>query len=162
MGMHIFIQVTAQEWRPASRMAKGSREKEKLLGQFAKYIAEIYRDELIAAINSQRYKGQWEPLSKEYLEYKRRHGLSDKTWEATELLKNSISAYRSNNKWVVGINPYIKYPGTKTYVYKVARWMEYGTSNMPARPLFRPVKKLITSRMRKYWHAFLISKGISP
>lgn len=161
-SMHIKIQVTQQDWRPASRMAKGSKEKEKLLGQFAHYIADIYRDELVRAINTQRYAGKWEPLNKDYVAWKRSQGLSTKIWESTEMLKRSITVYRSNNKWVVGINPRIKYPGSNVSVYKVARWLEYGTSRMPARPLFRPVKQLITGRMRKYWNTFLLSKGIKP
>lgn len=162
MSMYIKIQPTAQEWRPASRMAKGSREKERLLGQFAHLIADIYRDELVNAINSQRYKGQWEPLDKDYLEWKRRQGLDTRIWIATGMLRDSISVYRSNGAWVVGINQRMRYPGSKVHMYKVLRWMEYGTSRMPARPLFRPVKRLIQGRMRKYWNQFLASKGITP
>lgn len=161
-SMNIRIQPTDSKWRPGIRMAKGKQEQERLLGQFAHYIANIYRDELIKAINSQRYRGRWVPLSPEYAEWKRRTGLSPNIWESTSLLKDSISVYRSNNEWVVGVNPYLRYPNSKTYVHKVIRYMEFGTSKMPARPLFRPVKKLIEGRMRKYWNEFLESHGIIP
>jgi hypothetical protein len=143
-------------------MAKNNKQKEALLGEFAHYIADIYRDELVLAIETQRYKSKWEPLDPKYLAWKKSQGLSTKVWESTSLLKDSITAYRSNNKWVVGINPRVKYPGSGVPVYKVARWLEYGTSVIPARPLFRPVKQLVQGRMRKYWDRFLLSKGIKP
>jgi hypothetical protein len=141
-------------------MAKGKAEQERLLGKFARRIAQIYADELVKAINSQRYKGRWEPLSPEYLEWKKANNMSTKIWEATSLLKDSIGVWRSNNRYVVGIKRNIKYPDSNVPVYRVARWMEFGTSKMPARPLFLPVKKLINSRLRTYWTEFLLEEGV--
>lgn len=160
MPMSIFIQPHDTPWRPGSRMAKGNEEYEKLVGKFAKYIADIYREELINAIDTQRYAKRWEPLSPEYLEWKKSQGLSEKTWEATGLLRESIGVWRSNDKYVVGVKRDVKYPDSNVPVFRVIRWLEFGTSKMPARPLFMPVKRLLSSRMRKYWEEFLEREGV--
>ena len=147
-----------KSWAPGSRMA--TDEQTKLLTAFSRRICEIYVKELVDAINSQRYKGKWEPLSKSYLEYKRANGLSTKIWEATSLLKESITYYRSGNSYVIGVNRRLMYPGSRVPVYKVIRWMEFGTSRMPARPLFMPVKRKLERNMRMYWGEFLRERGL--
>lgn len=157
--MSIYIQVHSTQWRPASRMARGNAEQERLLGKFAKYIANIYVEELVKAIDSQRYKGRWEPLSPEYLEWKKQNNMSTNIWEATSLVRDSIGTWRNNDVYVVGIKRNVKYPGSNIPAFRVIRWMEFGTSKMPARPLFLPVKRLINSRLRRYWEEFLIEEG---
>lgn len=155
MPMSIYIQPSQSEWRPASRMARGKEEQEALLSKFAKKIALIYADEVVKAIESQRYKHKWEPLSEDYLEYKKRNGLSTNIWEATSLVHDSIGVWRSNDRYVVGIKRDVKYPESNVPAYRVIRMIEFGTSKMPARPLFMPVKRLINSRLRGYWREFL-------
>lgn len=162
MSMFIRIQPGSVNWKPALVIARKDPDKQKLLGQFAHYIADIYVEELVDAVNSQKYEGKWEPLTPEYKAWKVSQGLSSKIWEATSLLKDSISVWRSGSAWVVGIEKNIRYPGSNVPVYKVARWMEYGTSRMPPRPLFRPVKDHIQRNMRSHWNDFLRSKGITP
>lgn len=149
-----------RHWAPGSRLARQYPDTEKLLTAFSKYVAELYVRELVDAINSQRYKGRWEPLTSDYLEYKRKNGLSTNIWEATSLLKESITVYRSDRSYVVGIDRSLKYPGTNVRVYKVIRWMEFGTSRMPARPLFSPVKRKLERNMRKIWESFLEERGL--
>lgn len=160
ISMDIKIQPYNSIWRPAIRMSKGKAEQEKILGKFAHYIANIYRDELVKAINTQRYSGRWEPLTPDYLAWKRAQGMSTYIWECTSLLKDSISVWRSGKSWVVGVNRRIRYPESEVPVYRVVRWMEFGTSKMPARPLFGPTKRLIQGRMRKYWTRFLQENNI--
>lgn len=154
MPMSIYIKVSETEWRPGSRLVKGT-EFEDLLDDFAKYIANIYRDQVVEAINSQRYRGTWEPLSPEYAEFKRKKGLSTKIWEATKYLKESIDVWRLRDYYVVGVKRNVMYPNSKTPVYKVVRWLEFGTSKIPARPLFMPIKRSISSNIRTYWDKFL-------
>lgn len=154
MSMSIYIQVSQSEWKPGSRMFKNT-EYERLLGKFAHRIAKIYADELVKAIDSQRYKSKWEPLSPAYLEYKKKNNLSTKTWEATSLAKDNIGVWRSNNRYVVGIKRDVKYPGSNVQAYKVIRMLEFGTSTVPARPLFVRVKRLVSGRLRRYWEEFL-------
>ena len=159
--MDIKIQVDEyRKWAPGSRLATRDGDYRSLLTAFSKRIADLYVEELVKAINTQRYKSRWEPLTPEYLAYKKSQGLSTNIWEATSLLKDSITVYRSGNSYVVGVNRSLRYPGTNVLVYKVIRWMEYGTSRMPARPLFMPVKRRIESNMRVYWESFLLERGV--
>lgn len=162
MPFDIKIQVDDyKRWAPGSRLAtRGGEDYRYLLTAFSRKIAEIYVEKLVDAINSQRYKSRWEPLTPEYLEYKRKNGLSTNIWEATSLAKDSITYYRSGNSYVVGVNRRLKYPDSNVLVYKVIRWMEFGTSRMPARPLFLPVKRDIERNMRKYWEEFLEERGV--
>lgn len=149
-----------RKWAPGSRLSKQYPNTEKLRTAFSRYVAELYVKELIDAINSQRYKGRWEPLTPGYLRYKKEHGLSTNIWEATSLLKESITVYRSGNSYVVGVNRNLKYPNSNVKVYMVIRWMEFGTSRMPARPLFAPVKRKLERNMRKIWESFLEERGL--
>lgn len=149
-----------KHWAPGSRLSMQYPDTRKLLTAFSYYVAEIYVQELVDAVNSQRYKGKWEPLTEDYLEYKRRNHLSTNIWEATSLLKESITVYRSNNSYVVGVDRNLKYPHSNVKVYKVIRWMEFGTSRMPARPLFAPVKRKLERNMRKIWETFLEERGL--
>lgn len=128
--------------------------------EFAKYLAEIIRKEFSDAIDDQRFKNYWPPLSLFYLRYKRVHHLSMKTWKATGLLQKSIVAKRRAISYYVGIDPNKRYHnGAK--VIDIAACMEYGTSRMPARPLFRPIFEDIRKHVRDYWEDFLELNNIS-
>lgn len=162
MPFDIRIQVDDyRHWAPGSRLAtRGGQDYRPLLTAFSRKIADLYVEELVSAINTQRYKSIWEPLTPGYLEYKRQNGLSTNIWEATSLVKESITYYRSGNSYVVGVNRNLRYPNSNVLVYKVIRWMEFGTSRMPARPLFLPVKRKLERNMRKYWTEFLVERGV--
>ena len=124
-------------------------------------------------IEEQRYRGDWAPLTRPYLAYKRRQGLSLNTWEATGYLKNAITTYwdSSRGAFVCGIRPRYRHPGrrgaviTSTqrgrprrrfrimmgpsdgwFTLKIARVLEYGsrTKNIPARRLFSRVVEEFT------------------
>lgn len=156
--MTLSIPVIDVEWEPGIRLAKGDLQM--YLPEFAKYMAVVMADELVRAVNSQRFRAKWEPLSIGYLKYKKKHHLSTKIWEATEVLKDNIKAYRYRDRWVVGIPKYIKYPGTNLRVYKVAQFIEFGTTRMPPRPLFRPIVDYLSKNIRRYWLRFLREKGV--
>lgn len=128
--------------------------------EFANYLAEIIRKEFSDAIDDQRFINYWPPLSLSYLRYKRLHHLSLKTWKATGLLQDSIVAKRKVISYYVGIDPNKRYRnGAK--VIDIAKCMEYGTSRMPARPLFRPIFEDIRKHVDDYWEAFLEENDIS-
>ena len=81
-------------------------------------------------------------------------------WEATELLKDNISYWKSGSTWMVGVRRDKVYPNTTVKVHTVVRWMEYGTTKMPARPLFRPVRDRLSKDIRMYWERFKLMEGI--
>jgi len=160
--MYVYIQTTERDWKPGSVMIP--KDYPSLLGymdDFAGYIAEEMKNMLVEAIDTQRYKRNWPSLSIPYYEYKQRNNLSLNIWEATGLLKNSIDYFKVQNKWVVGINPFMNYPDTPVRVFRVARYMEYGTENMPARPLFRPIQGYISRHIRRFWESFLDERGVT-
>lgn len=118
----------------------GEREK-KMFVEFAKYVAEEYKKRLQDAVRRQKYSGLWKPLSREYLEYKKKNHLSTRIWEASGTLINSIAVSVFQNRIIVGVSRTAKEPGSGKPCYLVAKEMEYGTETKPPRPLFGPVKR---------------------
>lgn len=155
----ILIQTIGKEWNPGIVISE--REGlEKVLPKFSHFMAFVMKRELKRAIKNQRYIRNWPPLSVSYYEYKQRKNLSLNIWEATGFLADSISYWRSGDRWVVGIPRRVNYPGSALRVYKVAQWMEYGTDKMPARPLFRPLQIYLRKNIRPFWEAFLKEEGL--
>ncbi len=116
-------------------LLKGARRIEKgYEKRMAEYIAEYFR----RGIFRQKWKSRWKPLSEKYRRYKLRKGLDTRTLLAYHYYVNSITAYRSGNDWVVGAKPFQKHPKTGIPMEKLARFLEFGTRRMPARPHWRP------------------------
>jgi len=160
-GMYIYIQPLGKEWRPGSRIIPMELPDQARfhLRRFSEFMAVEMASLLQEAIDRQRYAYIWEPLSIEYYEYKKRNYLSLNIWEATGVLKDNIAAFRRGNTYMVGIHPERMYPGTLVPVHRVARWMEYGTKKMPARPLFRPITYFMGKHIRYYWDMYAIETG---
>lgn len=160
--MFVYIQTTEKEWRPGSVLIpKDYPEHADYIPDFAEYMAELYQKELVRAIDEQRYVYKWGALSVPYYEYKEKKNLSVKFWERTGLLKNSITYWQEGDKWVVGIDKNKRYPDTPVKVYKVARYLEYGTSRgIPPRKLFRPLARYLSKNVRRFWYKFLDEKGL--
>lgn len=150
--LYLRINVTDEKTTPAQLISKDLPSW--VQEEFAKYIAQVLRNEYKKAIDKQRYRYRWKPLSFRYMYYKETYNLSLKIWEATGLLKNSIVYRKRNGYYMVGIDPYKKYKNG-VRVLDVAKCMEYGTSRMPARPLFRPLFEYIRKNIRRYWDKFL-------
>lgn len=140
------------KFNPGVNMSAGLQKQ--YLDNFATYLSNVIKNELVRAIDTQRFNYKWRPLSVEYLEYKKSHGLSTKVWEATGLLKDSLQVYRDGKCIVVGVDRKKKYNNGEL-VYKVIHDMEYGTSRIPPRPLFRPLVSFIRKHVRKYWEDYL-------
>lgn len=158
MSVVLYINVIGMEWRPGYRLAQDDMRE--YLPEFSRYMAGVMSDELVKAIDSQRYSGRWAPLSIPYIANKKRRNLSPKIWEASGVLKDSIQAYKYRDQWVVGIPKHLTYPGTTLRIYQVAQYLEYGTSKMPPRPLFRPIVEYLSKNIRRYWDRFLAEKGV--
>lgn len=155
-----------RQWRPGLHKIP-PRLRSRYQGKFARYMAEVMKLELKRAIKTQRFKvtEKWPPLSIDYYQYKQRKNLSLNMWEATSLLVDSITVYRSGSSWVVGIDRRKKYPNTEVRVYMVARYLEYGTTvggmvRIPPRPLFRPLARYLRKHVADYWKVFMRLEGI--
>ena len=125
--------------------------------EFVEYMAEKMRDEIKKAIEFQRYRVKWRPLSIPYMKYKRLHHLSLKTWKATGMLLRAIAYKRHNDHYIIGINPNLRYRNG-IRILDVAKYIEYGTRKMPARPLFRPIIFEMRKNIKQYWWTFLKEK----
>ena len=79
--------------------------------------------------------GSWAPLSPAWITAKGHRN----QWYHTGQLENAIE-YELNDAGVrIGVLKHSSYPDTGTNVAVVAASLEYGTSKIPARPLFGPV-----------------------
>lgn len=120
---------------------------------FSAYIAREIARLVSLAIDDQRFSSKWKPLSSSYVRYKKRKGLSTKTWKATGKLQASIG-YDINDKVIqVGVDEYGRYPNGLP-ILKVAVWMEFGTKKMPERPLFRPIINYVRSNISYFYNKY--------
>lgn len=129
---------------------------------FSEFVAGEISNQIIKAIDDQRFRSKWEALNVDYLEWKRKHELSLKTWEATGLLKSQISYDRVRDVIKVGIDPYAVYKDTGVSVLQVAKWMEYGNDRLPERPLFRPILINTRKSIKRMYKKFLNGPTSSP
>ena len=163
--MNLYINVTKQNYSPMGFIADpryadiflnmSEEDREKVMVGFVRYLTITMKKLLKSSIKKQYYARYWEPLSHNYLKFKREHGLSENIWEATGKLVNSISYRKQGNRYVIGIPKSVKYSNGVSVQY-VAKCMEFGTKNMPARPLFRPVLRYIKRYIRVYWELYLL------
>lgn len=115
----------------------------KLIRELAEDLAEEAKDIIL----EQRYN--WESLSSGYLAYKLRVGLDPRILIATgEYVDEGIGHYEKDGIIFVGPMPGIHEPSGVPYV-KLARWFEYGTETMPARPLWGPLYRVALKRNKK-------------
>ena len=148
--MYLFIPVTNDRYSPGFTRIKESV----LQWQFAKFVANEFKNRFQKVIDRQSI--HWKPLSHEYLLYKERHGLSLKVWEATGLIKRSICVRQRNGYLEIGPDKRKKHKGVS--ITDIAFYMEYGTSRMPARPIFRPVLRSLRRDYSMLLNKFL--KGV--
>ena len=127
---------------------------------FDKWIAEKIADLTKTAIKEQRWKNKWKPLNSQYKAWKIKKGLDPRILIAYGYYLNSIKVYKSGKDWVVGVDPFQIHPKTGIRMKKLARYLEYGTSKMPARPHWRPAFEYIRKHINRYIKEYLKEKGI--
>lgn len=111
------------------------------LGGLGRDLAEEFADDLRAIIERQLIA--WMPLSRPYKAYKRRMGLDPRILIATGRYINSIKPMEQpDGTWLVSVPAEPLRPGSKHTLKDLARWLEYGTRTMPARPHWRPAKNI--------------------
>lgn len=148
----IYIQTLDKNWSPGKFLI--STESKAFQVGFELYIANLYVQEVKKAIDTQKYKGRWKPLSLPYILYKKRKGQSLHTWEATSQLKNSLKVYGNHHKIVVGWDKRLVHKNSRKPLWVIAREMELGSLTKPPRPLFRYVYKTMSKNIRFYLNKF--------
>lgn len=159
---YIYIQPTKQRWSPGKRLIKSELEEgwEEVHEEFMGWMAFRYKEEIIKAIDKQRYDYKWEPLTIPYYRYKKKHGLSLKIWEATGFLKEHIVVKGKVDHVEVGFRFWQTYPDSNVHPVLVARCLEFGVTSgsqgyrIPPRPLWRPLQRYMRKHVRKFWEEF--------
>lgn len=154
----VYVNVLDRSFTPGKLACRGKFEEYQ--PEFADHIASLIQKDIVDAIENQTLESKWKPLSPNYLDKKKKSGLSTKIWKATGNMQDSIYKINRKNKVLVGVTGSRKYPGTNRTLLQVARELEYGTSKIPARPLFRPIVDKYTKNIGWYWRKFLKSKNL--
>ena len=129
-------------------------KKDILARNFAVYIKNLYIERVLESLKSGRYRGKWEPTNEDYINFKTSKGLPEKL-DIEGLIKNTIGVYKIKDYYVVGLDRYRMYPKTTTLLQQIIRWLEFGSSKNPARPLLSPVRNDIDKNLKIYWGIFL-------
>jgi hypothetical protein len=127
----------------------------------ASYFAQEYKERIIDNIETQEFKSRWEQLNDRYLNWKRKAGLDERTWIRSGQLLDAVRVRWHPNVGIysVGIDASERYREVETVkdrqgniightlgqrtdkkILTVSRYMEFGTTNMPARKLWKPTK----------------------
>ncbi len=108
-------------------------------------IAEAMVKEAKEILDSQRYA--WKPLSDAYLDHKIRVGKDARILIATGFYQDHIAWGRNPDKTIwVGVED-VTHPDADLPLRVLARIHEFGTADIPARPLWRPLlSKYITQK----------------
>lgn len=117
-----------------------NKDKMSLAG-LGKDMAEEFADDLKAIITRQLIA--WVPLNPKYVQRKRLLGLDPRILIATGRYVSSIQPIpQPDGSWVVGVPNESLRAGSKYTLQDLARWLEYGTQKMPARPHWRPARNI--------------------
>lgn len=145
----------------ANTIRLGSRLDDKelniVVGAFAAYLRELYGLMVEEAINSNRYKGEWEPRDDEgYQEY---IGTKPTTSMIT-LISRSLYVKKRNREYIVTFDERKRYPGSKLTIFRVLKAIEYGTSKFNARPMMVKITRKLNRNLLSLWKGFLTMKGV--
>jgi hypothetical protein len=123
---------------------------QEFMAGFLEWQCDKVRERIREVVKTQAYK--WEPLSPNYVQFKERMGLSPKIWFASGQVMDSIIYWYDalGDQWLIGVHPTLRHRGYKkgggldwskkgARIIDIIRWMEMGTTKMPARPLFTKV-----------------------
>ena len=127
-----------------------------LIAAFCKRLRNLYYSMILEALASSRYKGRWEPTEEGYLEYLGCTPVED----FLSVVESSMYYKKVMSRYIVGFNETVKYPGSSLRLVKVLRAIEYGTSDFPARPILKKIKREIERSILRLWKGFLLQKGV--
>jgi hypothetical protein len=102
-------------------------------------------------IENQSYKHK--PLTPNYKRYKILHGLDSRILIRTKFYLNKINVFSGKIKneflYHIGVSKLEEYSDGKK-LYDIAKWLEYGTTKMVARPIYAPELKNIKENLSVY------------
>jgi hypothetical protein len=122
---------------------------------FLKFQADLVVKRINEVVRRQLYN--WSPLSKSWIEFKKKHKLDPRTWYASGMVLKSIHYWHTPvaDDYFVGVHPTKRHPGygkgkgRGARIYDIIRWLEAGTPKMSARPLFTKVfQEFATQKMQ--------------
>lgn len=148
----IRIEPINKSWNPGQSYFGSSNYERARQASFEEYIAQEYVDFIKRVVKRQLYEYRWIPLSEGYKNYKLNNGLSVNIWEATG---ETIGALKVKKGLVVGFDNRRTHSISKLKFIDIARYMEYGTLYMPARPLFRFAYSYIGKHIRDYYDKWM-------
>lgn len=110
-------------------------------------IAEEYVEELKETVYKQLWN--WKPLNEDYLKSKISGGLDPRIFIARGDFVKAIGVYpTADGQPRIGFPEDDYHPRAKIGLRLLARFLEFGTSKMPARPLWRPMHSIAVRRMK--------------
>ncbi len=127
---------------------------------FDRWLAGEIEQLVEKVIKEQKWKYKWKPLNPDYKMWKIRKGLDRRIFIAYGYYLDSIKVYQSGHDWVVGVDPFRIHMKTGIRMKKLARYLEYGTSKMPARPHWRPAYEYVRKHIDRYVKKYLKEKKI--
>lgn len=135
--LNAFTAKKVGDWKGVETFFKGlGIEMKKKITQSQWEICKKLRDTVIAHITAQDLN--WQDLSDRTVKLKKQN--KDLILIDTEAYISNIKLWKSNGVVNVGVKKGTTYKRTNGSVSleRVAIWLEYGTSKMPARPLWNP------------------------
>lgn len=128
-----------------------------MIESFSKYVMNLYGMMIEESINSNRYKGQWEPVDDEgYKEYLGTEPVGD----IISLIQDAFEVRKIGYNFIIRINPKKKYPGSKIPLERVILAIDHGTSKFNSRPILRRITNQIRSHILDLWRGYLLMKGV--
>lgn len=107
-------------------------------------------------VNGKSFKSQYKPLSKKYQKTKP-YNTRNKFWINSGALVEKLGVYATNSMIVhIGFRGNPKYLKSKDKVSfrEVLKYVEYGTKNMEARPLLRPIVISTRKNIGRLWKRY--------
>lgn len=128
-----------------------------MIKSFSEYVLELYGRMITEAIYSNRYKGNWEPVSdKEYKEYIGTEPVND----IIQVMRDALEVKKIGYHFLIRFNPHYKYPGSKLTLDKVLRAIDSGTSKFHARPIFSKIQRDINKHLYELFRGYLKMKNV--
>ena len=158
----IRLTVTGFVYKPGRNFLKKNIPDDQYL-DFMLYVAVRLATTVVDAIDSQRYKHAWKPLSLSYVTYKQKHNLSLKIYEATGQMRDSIRVFKDGKYIGLGFPKNKRYPKSHVQINTIARYLEFGSrdnAHPPSRPLWRPLQVYVRKNIWRYFMSYLNEKSL--